>query len=69
MNKKLLLFTIFLCNAFVNIFAQNKSTQIFDDSLVKPRMRIIIDNDFGVPQKRILWFIHQGQTKSYKWQN
>lgn len=27
--------------------AQKKVTQIFADSLVKPRMRIIIDNDFG----------------------
>jgi purine nucleosidase len=27
--------------------AQKKAAQIFADSLVKPRMRIIIDNDFG----------------------
>jgi purine nucleosidase len=47
MNKKLMLLTILLFNAFVNVYAQKKSVQIFEDSLVKPRMRIIIDNDFG----------------------
>lgn len=30
-----------------NLFAQKNAAQIFGDSLVKPRMRIIIDNDFG----------------------
>lgn len=29
------------------VFAQKNAAQIFPDSLIKPRMRIIIDNDFG----------------------
>jgi len=47
MNKKLVLLVIFLANAVVNIFAQKNAASIFSDSLVKPRMRVIIDNDFG----------------------
>ncbi len=47
MNKKILsilLLTIITCTTS---FAQKNAAAIFDDSLVKPRMRIIIDNDFG----------------------
>jgi purine nucleosidase len=47
MNKKLVLLVIFLCNPFISIFAQKNAASIFSDSLVKPRMRVIIDNDFG----------------------
>jgi purine nucleosidase len=47
MNKKLILLTIHLCSVFAEVFSQKNATQIFEDSLVKPRMRIIIDNDFG----------------------
>ena len=47
MNKKLVLLVFFLCNAFLNIFAQKNAASIFSDSLVKPRMRLIIVNDFG----------------------
>ncbi|MBS1600849.1 MAG: nucleoside hydrolase [Bacteroidetes bacterium] len=47
MKKKSLFLIIFLCNAFVIVFAQKNPVKIFSDSLVKPRMRVIIDNDFG----------------------
>jgi purine nucleosidase len=47
MNKRLQLLVIFFCLAFMNAVAQKKAVPIFDDSLVKPRMRVIIDNDFG----------------------
>ncbi|MEP7319669.1 MAG: hypothetical protein ABI921_13035 [Panacibacter sp.] len=47
MNKKLILLTILLCSVLADIFAQKNAAHIFEDSLVKPRMRIIIDNDFG----------------------
>jgi len=30
-----------------SVFAQKNSTKLFDESLIKPRMRVIIDNDFG----------------------
>ncbi len=43
---------ILFCLLSTTIFAQNdaaqkKSAALFSDSMVKPRMRIIIDNDFG----------------------
>jgi len=47
MNKKFLLLAILLCSVFLNIHAQKKAASLFSDSLVQPRMRVIIDNDFG----------------------
>src|SRR5436190_18610808 len=46
MNKKLIVGIVF-CIACANILAQKSNTPVFPDSLVKPRMRVIIDNDFG----------------------
>ena len=46
MNKKLIVGIAF-CIACVNILAQKNYKPVFPDSLVKPRMRVIIDNDFG----------------------
>jgi inosine-uridine nucleoside N-ribohydrolase len=45
--KKKVIIGIVLCIVCVNVFAQKNNAKIFPDSLVKPRMRIIIDNDFG----------------------
>lgn len=40
----ILLLIVIICTTS---FAQKNAAQIFPDSVVKPRMRIIIDNDFG----------------------
>jgi purine nucleosidase len=52
MKNKINVITTMLCLLSINLFAQNnvekkKPDALFPDSLVKPRMRIIIDNDFG----------------------
>src|SRR6185295_2111531 len=39
-------FSLIFCFAAITVFAQSNK-QIFPDSLVKARMRVIIDNDFG----------------------
>jgi purine nucleosidase len=46
MNKKIIV-GMALCIICINIFAQKNNVKIFPDSLVKSRMRVIIDNDFG----------------------
>jgi len=46
------------CIAFANVFAQKKAAQIFDDSLAKPRMRVIIDNDFGGDPDGLFELVH-----------
>jgi inosine-uridine nucleoside N-ribohydrolase len=58
MNKKLFFITILFCNAFASVFAQKNPAQIFDDSLVKPRMRVIIDNDFGGDPDGLFELVH-----------
>ena len=40
------------------LYAQKKSTAIFEDSLVKPRMRIIIDNDFSGDPDGLFQLVH-----------
>lgn len=40
------------------LYAQKKSTAIFGDSLVKPRMRIIIDNDFSGDPDGLFQLVH-----------
>ncbi|NNV54603.1 nucleoside hydrolase [Limnovirga soli] len=51
MRKSSSILVILFCCLIVwpskSTHAQKKAAQIFADSLVKPRMRIIIDNDFG----------------------
>ncbi|WP_225975390.1 nucleoside hydrolase [Panacibacter ginsenosidivorans] len=52
MQYKIYIIVILLCLPGTNIFAQTgalqkKTGSLFSDSMVKPRMRIIIDNDFG----------------------
>lgn len=52
MRNSILLITLMLSLISIDLFAQNKVTQkkagaLFSDSMVKPRMRVIIDNDFG----------------------
>jgi len=57
MNKKLIVGTAF-CIACVNILAQKNNTPVFPDSLVKPRMRVIIDNDFGGDPDGLFELVH-----------
>src|SRR6478609_10139448 len=52
MRNSIHLIALMLCLISTNLFAQNDTSQkktnaLFADSIVKPRMRIIIDNDFG----------------------
>lgn len=47
MIKKLTTISLLILIACTNSIAQKNAAQIFPDSLVKPRMRLIIDNDFG----------------------
>jgi purine nucleosidase len=57
MHKKLIIGIVF-CIACVNIFAQKNNTLVFPDSLVKPRMRVIIDNDFGGDPDGLFELVH-----------
>ena len=56
MNKKIIIgaAVYMIC---INVFAQ-KNTKIFPDSLVKPRMRVIIDNDFGGDPDGLFELVH-----------
>jgi len=47
MIKKLLSILLLLIVAHSTSIAQKANTKIFADSVVQPRMRVIIDNDFG----------------------
>lgn len=57
MNKKLIV-GIASCIICVSIFAQKNNTPVFPDSLVKPRMRVIIDNDFGGDPDGLFELVH-----------
>jgi inosine-uridine nucleoside N-ribohydrolase len=47
MIKQILSISLLIIITCTTAFAQKNAAQIFPDSLIKPRMRIIIDNDFG----------------------
>jgi len=57
MNRKVII-SIALCIICANTFAQKNIAQIFRDSLVKPRMRVIIDNDFGGDPDGLFQLVH-----------
>src|SRR6476659_7230115 len=57
MVKKLIA-GIALCITCTNIFAQKNNTRVFPDSVVKPRMRVIIDNDFGGDPDGLFELVH-----------
>jgi hypothetical protein len=57
MIKKLIA-GIALCITCTNIFAQKNNTRVFPDSVVKPRMRVIIDNDFGGDPDGLFELVH-----------
>lgn len=57
------IFPVILCLLHVNLFAQSNTTSkmsniLFSEELVKPRMRIIIDNDFGGDPDGLFQLVH-----------
>lgn len=57
MNRKLII-GVFLSILCVSVSGQGKPAGIFQDSLVKPRMRVIIDNDFGGDPDGLFELVH-----------
>src|SRR5215510_10260310 len=51
---------ILFCFLSADLFAQNNKTMksIFPEDMVKPRMRIIIDNDFGGDPDGLFQLVH-----------
>lgn len=63
MKKNISVFVFVLCLCNTNVFAQNdvfakKSNGLFSEELVTPRMRIIIDNDFGGDPDGLFELVH-----------
>ncbi|MBS1576341.1 MAG: nucleoside hydrolase, partial [Bacteroidetes bacterium] len=57
MSKRLLVFLLLII-AGLNSFSQKNAVPIFSDSLVQPRMRVIIDNDFGGDPDGLFELVH-----------
>ena len=63
MKASIRIISISLCLICVNVFGQNaaapkKSAAIFSEEAVKPRMRVIIDNDFGGDPDGLFQLVH-----------
>lgn len=58
MTRKILSFLLLIWITSGASLAQTKAVQIFPDSLVQPRMRIIIDNDFGGDPDGLFELVH-----------
>ncbi len=58
MTKQILIISLLIIISCTNAFSQKNNTPIFPDSLVKPRMRIIIDNDFGGDPDGLFQLVH-----------
>ena len=63
MKSKIRFITLILCLLSTNMFAQpgspvKKTGSIFSEDAVKPRMRIIIDNDFGGDPDGLFQLVH-----------
>ena len=58
MNRKLLFALFLILLPGIQLSAQSKKGSIFSDSLVKPRMRLIIDNDFGGDPDGLFELVH-----------
>lgn len=56
--RKLSLLLIFFCFLTTILFAQKDPSKIFADSIVTPRMRVIIDNDFGGDPDGLFELVH-----------
>jgi purine nucleosidase len=57
MNKKIIA-ALIMSIVCTMVFAQKNSAPLFADSLVKPRMRVIIDNDFGGDPDGLFQLVH-----------
>ena len=57
MNNNLKFITVLFCLLFTNAFGQKKPA-IFPEDAVKPRMRVIIDNDFGGDPDGLFELVH-----------
>ena len=63
MRKLKVVVPVILCLLHVNLFAQSNpgskmSNTLFSEELVKPRMRVIIDNDFGGDPDGLFQLVH-----------
>src|SRR6478609_9575096 len=58
MTKQILSIVLLVVIICTTAFAQKNAAQIFPDSLVKPRMRVIIDNDFGGDPDGLFELVH-----------
>src|SRR5688572_3440493 len=63
MRKLKVVVPIILCLIHANLFAQSNpgskmSNSLFSEELVKPRMRVIIDNDFGGDPDGLIQLVH-----------
>jgi len=58
MIKKIIPVIVMLCLLSADLFAQNKSSALFSEETVRPRMRIIIDNDFGGDPDGLFQLVH-----------
>lgn len=58
MHKRILRVLVVIVLSGTNCFAQKNEAPIFPDSLVQPRMRIIIDNDFGGDPDGLFELVH-----------
>jgi len=63
MRKIIIFITVVFCLLSTDLFAQadaqqKKSTALFSEDMVKPRMRIIIDNDFGGDPDGLFQLVH-----------
>lgn len=56
--RKLIAVSLLLMLISTSSFAQKKPTPLFPDSLVSPRMRVIIDNDFGGDPDGLFELVH-----------
>lgn len=58
MRRKLIFISLLAFTAFTGAVAQKKTSTIFGDSIIKPRMRVIIDNDFGGDPDGLFELVH-----------
>ena len=56
--KRICLSLLFLCCLSLLLTAQKDPSKLFADSIVKPRMRVIIDNDFGGDPDGLFQLVH-----------
>ena len=63
MRPNIVAIAVLFCLLSINLFAQNdtaqkKSNALFPEDVIKPRMRVIIDNDFGGDPDGLFQLVH-----------